>query len=214
MYHARMNFMHKADGVLEGAEAELKTQVQEALDRGDYSSVKALAELAKSLATLRKTLPGVMQVGDDAPGTASGVSNSAGIREAQFARTNGALAEHQTKTTAALSFPRFERHGKRLIKLGWSSKDKRVYEQRAPYEVVVEICRQFGERAGVKKLLKLEKLLPMKTEEGDEIPSYQVYLVLKWLQQNGAVMRQGKDGYSLSEIGMNVKQLWEQTESK
>lgn len=123
-------------------------------------------------------------------------------------------ASASTQVKSNTEYPRFVWNGDRLSKLGWSSKDARIYEQRAPREAVEEICQQFIEKSGPKKLLKLEKMLPMKSDSGDEIPSYQVYLVLKWLQSLGVVSRQGKDGYEVAKTWFDVRTLFEETPSR
>jgi len=207
-----MAITDEVSAVLVTAETKLRELAQEALREGDYNSVPLLAELAKSIAELRRS-----QLASAFVDTAlTSPHDVAAIRRTEASLNNDSVTGklRTTKSDFASSFPRFERQGKRLVKLGWSSKDRRIYEQRTPYEIVLDICRRFEEKAGPKKLLKIEKLLPMKTETGDEIPSYQVYLVLKWLQENGAVTRQGKDGYSVADSGIDLKALWEKTESR
>jgi hypothetical protein len=198
--------------VLEGAEARFRELVQHAVQAGNYDDVAALAQVAKGLADLRNSLKSQRP---EQAGNVISLTLANDHRDED--RLNVAGSAKQLRSNPNVSkatFPRFERHGNRLIKLGWSSKDKRIYEQRVPYEVVVEICRRFLEQLGSKKLLRVEELVPMKTTSGDDIPSYQLYLVLKWLQKHSALARQGKDGYSFSESDIDVKELWNLTDSR
>jgi hypothetical protein len=94
-----------------------------------------------------------------------------------------------------VTYPKFERSGERLYKLGWSAKDKSVYEHRVPLDVVREVCRRMSEKATSKKPFKMEKLMPFHLQNGSEVPGYQAYLVLKWLQHLGEVDRRGNEGY-------------------
>lgn len=198
--------------VLEGAETRFRELVQHAVQAGNYDDVTALVQIAKGLADLRQSLQ------SQKPEQAANVISSVLANDHRDEnRPNVAGSAKQLRSNSNVSketFPRFERHGNRLIKLGWSSKDKRIYEQRVPYEIVVEICSRFLEQLGSKKLLRVEELLPMKTASGDDIPSYQLYLVLKWLQKHGALARQGKDGYSFSESDVDIKELWNLTDSR
>lgn len=206
-----MNPLNETEAVLEATEAQLREIVKDSLSRGEYADVSTVVALAQSIAELRRTLPG--KSGGDAVLASSHSGRGTQVNQDIYHPDKGATpsAALRVKHQEKLEFPRFERHAKRLVKLGWSSKDKRVYEHRASYDAVEEICQRFAENAGSKKLLKMEKLLPMKTDSGDEIPSYQVYLVLKWLQQHGVIERQGKDGYVIVDGDFDLKMLWNRT---
>jgi len=99
------------------------------------------------------------------------------------------------KSKGRKEFPKFERDGDRLVKIGWSKKDRRTYEHRAPKSVVIAVIDQIA--AGVKpgRVFTMEQLMPFRDADGQDIPAYQPYLVLKWLQHVGAVKKKGKDGY-------------------
>lgn len=211
-----MSSLKQVIAILDSAEAELREIVKDALGRGDYSDVAAVTTLAKAVAELRRSVSGspTSSYGESFfvsnATTRSGSANEASSPGEELTRNSSVRSKDLEKS----GYPRFERHAKKLVKLGWSSKDRRVYEHRTPFAAVEEICRHFAERAGSKKLLKIEKLLPMKTDEGEEIPSYQVYLVLKWLQQHGVVERQGKDGYVVAQSDFDLKSLWDKTPTR
>lgn len=215
LYLTCMRSLDRIKAVLDTAESELRDIAKDPLSRGDYSEVTAITALAKAIAELRNSAAHPAGRNDESQSVTSAIVQPALPIEAP-SRTEEPTGRTgiRHKELDKSGFPRFERHAKRLVKLGWSSKDRRVYEQRVPIETVEEICQRFAERAGSKKLLKIEKLLPMKTDEGEEIPSYQVYLVLKWLQQNSVVERQGKDGYAVGQADFDVKSLWDKTPAR
>lgn len=211
-----MDTVNQAIGILAKAEAALKELVADALARSSYADVAVVSNLAKAISDLRRS------VSDAGAVDSVGGSSYPAYESRRSVQVDGTSSQEEAVRKASVRsrdlekslYPRFERHAKRLVKLGWSSKDRRIYEQRAPFEIVQEICEQFAEKAGPKNLLKIETILPVKTSAGDEIPSYQVYLVLKWLQQHGVVERQGKDGYVVTQTDFDVKSLWDKTLAK
>jgi hypothetical protein len=125
------------------------------------------------------------------------------------------VARRQTKhrslgrTRRPRGYPRFEREGDKLVKIGWSKKSREEYEHRAPRDAVVAFAQHLGESVSDGQVFAVEDLMPVRAVNGDdEIPAYQVYLTLKWLQDIGAVEKQGRDGYvlrnrALSEGGLD-----------
>jgi len=108
-------------------------------------------------------------------------------------------------------YPRFERDGDKLVKVGWSKKKREQYEHRAPYEVVLACARHLASHALAGKVFAMENLLPVPDASGGEIPAYQAYLTLAWLRQAGAVEKKGRDGYVLRDeslAGDGFDKLW------
>ncbi|MCA9305050.1 MAG: hypothetical protein KDA16_00830 [Phycisphaerales bacterium] len=95
-------------------------------------------------------------------------------------------------------YPRFERDDDKLVKVGWSKKHREEYEHRAPRDAVNAFVRHLGSAVSEGHLFIVENLMPVLGVNGDdEVPAYQVYLTLKWLQDVGAVEKKGRDGYVL-----------------
>jgi hypothetical protein len=197
-----MGYKAKAVAALNGAEKQLREIAGEALGQGDYGSVELITQWAKVLSDLQPPSPARID------------RETVRTRPLPSSENSSSAAMAAAASRDAATFPRFERQAKRLVKLGWSERDKRIYEHRAPFEAVEEICRRFVEKAGTKRILKVDKILPIKTDDGEEIPSYQVYLVLKWLQLHGIVQKQGKDGYVIADPDFNLKSIWETTPAK
>ena len=107
-------------------------------------------------------------------------------------------------------YPRFERDGDRLIKIGWSKRDERVYEHRAPRETVFVVTSALSSKRS-KKVFTMDQVLPLNDNAGHEIPSYQAYLASAWLRSIGVVQRRGKDGYAVANGSLEsskVERLW------
>jgi hypothetical protein len=130
------------------------------------------------------------------------------------ARESPAPFEKVARRGSRASFPKFERDRDRLIKIGWSKKDKQVYEHRAPREAVSRVFADLMERSESSGQFRMEEVLPIKNADGADIPSYQVYLALAWLRDAGAIERRGNDGYvpRLSATkSASFNDLWEAT---
>lgn len=119
--------------------------------------------------------------------------------------TNGAPALRKTRRAKSPpskgpkgDYPRFERDGDRLVKIGWSKKNKEAYEHRAPREAVDAFVRHLASHVAPGKVFAMEDVMPVPDPgTGVDLPAYQAYLVLAWLRHVGAVEKKGKDGYVL-----------------
>jgi len=47
-------------------------------------------------------------------------------------------------------------------------------------------------------MVTMDKILPIKLEDGSEAPDYQAYIGLAWLRHIGAVKQNGRQGYTIS----------------
>ena len=112
-------------------------------------------------------------------------------------------------------YPRFERDGDKLVKLGWSKKQKSQYEHRAPHAAVLAFGRHVANHFGEGEVFAMESLLPVPDESGEEVPGYQAYLTLAWLKHVGAVEKKGRDGYVLRDGSLadgGLDRLWDALE--
>ena len=100
----------------------------------------------------------------------------------------------QGNRRAGSEYPKFLRDGDRLIKLGWSKKDRREYEHKAPVDVCRAVCFRLAE-AAEGHVFRMEDFFPITNADGQEIPTYQSYLVLAWLRSMSLIERTAKDGY-------------------
>ncbi|MGH9904020.1 MAG: hypothetical protein ACRD8U_00385 [Pyrinomonadaceae bacterium] len=61
------------------------------------------------------------------------------------------------------------------------------------------------------RVFSTDELLPIHDEDGEEVPSYQVYAALALLKQVGLVDQHGRQGYSiprLPEFKRAVESVW------
>jgi hypothetical protein len=190
-----------ADEIVTKAERELRDLMKRAIDDHRYNEVAVIAAMADGVAGLLAPGRPGMLMPSSFPGLAEAAAqHSSNARNAirQKAATP-ALARSREKSRAAggkpAKYPQFQRDGDRLVKIGWSKKDRRTYEHRAPRDIVMSVVRQLGSSTTPGKVFTMESLVPFRDDHGQDIPAYQSYLVLKWLQNIGAVRKKGKDGY-------------------
>lgn len=172
------------------AEEDLQDLIKRGLEAKAYAEIAAVAALAESMSSILS-------------GTASmRVGTNGHPAERSTARGDRKVAARRQATHAApprlrvkLDYPQFEREGDRLIKIGWSKKDRRTYEHRAPRPIVMSVVSRLASGVIPGRVFTMDKLQPFQDDHGQEVPAYQAYLVLKWLQKIGAVTKRGKDGY-------------------
>jgi hypothetical protein len=183
-------YVSVALGILSAAEAELRSVIERALADGRYDEVAMLAAITDELAEVRRLRADSVSSGNGAP-------TAAGPRTVVRPRTSGRPEmEHGAR---ARHFPRFEREGDKIIKTASSRRQGHAeYEHRAPLRVIDALLAGIRGKKGEGAKFKAPDILPLidpKTQ--NEIPSYQSYLALSWLRQEGVIVKHGRDMYSL-----------------
>lgn len=186
-----MNSIQRAQGILVDAEAELKRLIGEAANEGDYLSLEILIRWASSL--------GAMHAQELLPASQSEplrvVDNDAGYE------TSNAQGFDTTPAKSARSkrrvYPIFAKSGSVLVKTGWSKSSKSEYQHKAPQFVVKRLTEALSRHAKKGTVVSMDKILPLKMDDGNDIPDYQVYLSLAWLRQIQVVIQNGRKGYAI-----------------
>jgi len=132
-----------AEETLASAEDRLRALIRAALENQRYSDVAKLAPLADAVLQVMKTAR----------------SGYAGLSSVHAAAAQGggndkhALPQFTAEPTIPLgpdlAYPRFERHGDKLVKVAWSKKDRREYEHRASADVIFRIAELFQRDRGL-----------------------------------------------------------------
>lgn len=172
--------------MLSEAETSLHRLMEQGLKEHRYADVAQVADLADGLARLLRgeVLPTKRWLASTAP-------------EATEAKRPATTTKKTEPRAEKREYPRFEREGDRLIKIGWSKKRREQYEHRAPRDAVLAFIRHLASHAQEGQVFAMEDVLPVPDFSGGEVPAYQAYLTLAWLQHAGAVEKKGRDGYSL-----------------
>lgn len=193
-----MEPLQRAYKVLGDAERELRKLITQAMEAQKYDHVGQIARLAEGLAELQGgKLAGSHQAVEQKPRPTAN-------------RLRAKSSKSTTKSKGA--YPRFEREGDKLIKVGWSKKAREEYEHRAPRSAALAFVKHVDAHTEKGTVFTIDELWPVLDAAGEELPSYQVYLALAWLRHAGAVEKQGRDGYAmpngtLDADGLNA--LWD-----
>lgn len=189
------------------AENLLRRLISEAAADNEYADVISLAEMADGLRRLGAGL-------DAAPP----VSVESGCAEKQpktpVLKPKKASPKSHKKASLKSVFPRFERDGDRLVKIGWSKRQGSVYEHRAPKQVVLGCARRIAGLSRPGGIFAVDAMVPTPDpSEGGDVPAYQVYLVVAWLRSLGLIKKKGRDGYVVSKnfTDRTVDDAWRKT---
>jgi hypothetical protein len=193
--------------ILAKAETEIKSVIARELDAGNFSQVERIARIGDALSELAR-----IGAGSTLP-TASRNTGPANNTVTMPAKRNTKPSKPRRSSKKASKYPRFERDGSRLIKIGWSKKSREEYEHRATREVAQAFARALWDTTEPGKTFTMEQVLPVQDSSGDELPDYQSYLSLAWLRSEGAIEKMGRDGYVLIFQDMDTETfdtLWNQ----
>lgn len=161
----------KAQAALARCESELRTLLAQAASSGDYDSLLTLTSWARTVAAL------------GGEGAASA--------------TDAGKSPHRRKARAT-SYPRFERRGDHLVKIGWSKREKAEYEHKAPLESVNIVASAVKKKGSDGRIFQISGLLPCVGPDGETVvPDYQVYLIVAWWRDLGLLDQHGRQGYSI-----------------
>jgi hypothetical protein len=201
-----MNKSRQAIEVLVEAEASLSALMKDSIEHHRYEEVAAVADIAHRFSDFIKALEG------QPPHVRDGKSDSS-------RRATGTHGGKRTKSSGATSgfnaarrdsYPRFRRDGDRLVKVGWSRKGREEYEHRAPSSVIWAFAGTLRDQ-DKESPFRMEDLLPVTSDAGAELPSYQAYVVLAWLRSEGVVTKDGRDGYRADTVRLDeepLRDLW------
>jgi len=184
-----MDATERAVGVLLEAEEKLAAVLRDSVEARAYEAVASVAAISNRLAGLIEEV----QQRDPLPPSHSGDLSQRPRSEPSPNNNPGNRASSKVSRGRPGAYPRFARDGDRLVKIGWSKKEGKEYEHRASRTAVQGVVSAL--RANEDREFSMDDLLPMTDHEGEEIPSYQAYLVLAWLRSWGAVQKASRGGY-------------------
>ncbi|MEZ6190410.1 MAG: hypothetical protein R3C45_03870 [Phycisphaerales bacterium] len=198
-----MNTSRQADASLAVCENELRRVAAEALNAGDYAAARTVLGLAEAVCRLR---------GDASidGGALADCAREVPGHKADPGKPNptAKATRKQSRSAKAGVYPRFIRRDDKLIKIGWSKRHKQAYEHKAPQSVVSAVAEHLRRHTRDGKLFTVDNLLPVPDpEQGGELPSYQIYLVLAWFRSVGFVSKHGRDGYMVSHAELSEKAM-------
>lgn len=224
IYIQCMEIIDRIVSVLDQAENLVRGLLQEAAAAGQYAEMAEGAEVGRQLHAIRSKLKGAVDLPAAATTLSSGSESRADPKPAANteprqsaaagARRNigrrkrsrstappggaGSAEASTDRSTSGRRYPLFWRDRDRLVKVGWSDRDNRCYEHRAPQCAVFRVAHAIDLSGANGRQFKMEEVLGELAALPDPVPSYQCYLTLAWLRFEGLVGRIGKEGYELT----------------
>jgi hypothetical protein len=83
------------------------------------------------------------------------------------------------------------------VRIAWSKSERHEYEQKVPTKTVERIVKALVSAGLGGRVFSIEDVLPVLDGEDQEIPMYQLYVVVGALRQVGLMDQHGRRGYSL-----------------
>jgi hypothetical protein len=175
--------MDAAKQALSDCETRLRELLSEAAKAGDYENVERLTAWAKAIRAL-----------------ASGVSiNHLDNSSARSRRSSKASARKPAnKRRSTERYPKFARFKEDLVKIGWSRREKKEYQHRAPRRVARLLAKQLMKTFSSGGIFSTDQIFPLHDDESNaDVPSYQCYVCLAWFRDRKLVEQVGRQGYRL-----------------
>lgn len=205
-----MNMSERAVEILQEAENSLRSLVAGAAGRGDYKNVLQLTAWAQAVADIVRTATG----GGSSAQTNRGSSSQYRVAEEKVSSKRQSPGRVTRSRDSRKEYPRFFHRGEQLIKVGWSKREKKEYQHKAPFTVLKALASALAKIGADGHLFSTDRFVPLKNPtENTEIPTYQVYVCLALLKQAGLVDQHGRQGYSIpqtTEFEQAVESAWHQ----
>lgn len=197
-----MSILQLAMQALADAETALKRLISEAAERGDYSSVETMARWASTLGVMcSEKQPLADQAHKIA--TPSHAQQRASRAPASKRKAPSRTSGHSKRRT----YPVFAKSGDVLVKIGWSKSSKSEYQHKSPQMAIKVLANSLTHRARNGAVVSMDRILPLRTDDGTEIPDYQAYVSLAWLRQIGAVKQNGRQGYTVKKLDELLQEI-------
>jgi len=177
-----MSLYFHALELVRDCESRLRVLISEAAAAGELEELKAVADLAMAL---RKSVP-----------------TDAGHPPQKGAPATVSAPAPTKRQSRGQVYPRFEVTADRLVKIGWSKRERAEYEHKVPKPIAQAAFSALLKGAGSGPF-RMEDLFPLLVFEGKMIPSYQSYLVLSWLRNIKLIDKVGKDSYRWAAKGID-----------
>ncbi len=165
-----MDHIVQAADTLHKAETELREIVGHAAASGDYNSVVQIASWAKTLRDLLEQKP--LKRGADVAFRNGDTPVTAQVKNGR-ARAK--------KSRAKDEYPRFFRKGDELVRIAWSRRAHSEYQHKTTHTVLKTVADSLSHLGKKGRMFSTDEVLPLRDDQGTEIPAYQAYVVIALL---------------------------------
>ena len=181
----------KIETVLTKTEEEIRKLIGEAGLAGDYEAVDLSRVAASRIREVRDSLC-----------NATSSNNGDGTQLEPVSSARPARGRTRTKKTrkrsgrSAGEYPKFFTRNGALCKVGWSKKAKSEYVHKVPKDAFDRTVTAITSLStSSKNPFTAEQLVEQTERDGEEVPGYQVYVILALLREKQVLHREGREGY-------------------
>jgi hypothetical protein len=207
-----MDSVQRIQAILHAADRSLTELASDYFKARDFDGATACIEVARKLSSLLSPAGrGPIDQNVQSPEVAASTDPVATFSRRQASALSSPITARFSRVRKG-EYPKFVREGDSLIKIGWSKSDKAEYEHKSTKKVLSLLVPSIAKSGASGKKFSMEKLLPLKDEDGGEVPGYQAYLCLAWLRTTGLVQQHGRQGYTISkkvDFPNSVETAWE-----
>jgi len=175
--------------LISGCERGFQDLLKEAVAEREYDAIVPLTNVAKALRELARTS---LASGSKAPDASPAARSEKRLRTI---RAKG----RPTPQRKRAEYPKFYRRNDDLVKVGWSKREKKEYQHKAPQPAVRAVATAMANAGQDGHIVRIDKLLPLQHGSGSEVANYQVYVCMAWLRNAGLIEQQGRQGYRLTD---------------
>jgi hypothetical protein len=214
--------LQKAAEILKDCEQGLQQVIRDAAASGDYERLMQVTDWARMVAAMVGDAEQAASDGDvpvEIPQTPPAAVSSIAARTSSddtqpvpSSRRSTPKGRRRKLERGTADYPKFARRGSHLVKIAWSRKQKKEYQHKAPRHVALLLAGVLAEAGHDGRVVQMGDLLPIREDDGSEVPSYQAYLALAWLKKSGLVDQHGRQGYSVpktSGLREAVDSMWD-----
>jgi len=178
--------------VLESAEAGVRLIMATAAKAGQYGQVDEARRIALGIQSMRESLqPEELKAAEAAVESAS---------------TDRAPSE--VRRNKKVSYPHYELRRDHLIRTGWSKKKRAAYSHKVARKVFERIVSLLDSYRSKSNPIQAEVWMKdLESTDGEPVPSYQFYVAIGFLRENGYIKQVGREGYLVSEQFSAVKSI-------
>ena len=201
-YTMCMNSRLKSSSILESlerTEREILENLVRAAQNGDYEAIDFAREAAAKIRALITECSTSLKTNDRRPSERQPTPR---VRKKQ--------SRDVSRSRKKEAYPKFFTRGGYLYKEGWSRTEKKPFLHKLSQKTYTAVVKALSDLAGSTTPVRTDTILEHRElYSGDPIPQYQVYIVIAFLQQSGAIKRIGREGVLIpSEIRDNATEVW------
>jgi len=185
-------------GVLQDTEKRTLALISDAARDADLDGVEMAHAAARQVRKLIESLLGTDSLQQNSSNVIDGARQPA-------------QAFRSKQKTRKREYPRFCVREGVLIRIGWSKKGKREYEHKVPKDVFLYAVKAVASAGSTARgPVTAEDIIGRVTDvTGAPIPSYQVYVAIGLLKQQGCIEQVGREGYMIpNDVDTRAHALW------